>query len=226
VTAAFPGRRVLAPRLFGHGPHGDADEARSFEEEIDRLAALIRSEAGAHTTLAGYSLGARFALGLLVRHPELFSRAVLIGVNPGLSLESERVERAAGDERWAKMLEGEGVAAFADAWASQPLFASQSRLSAEVQSRERDRRLSHTAVGLAASLRLHGLAQVPDWTPFVARIEQPVTLLAGALDTKFVRIAEALVGQLPRGRLHVVEEVGHNIVLERADAVVRALEEA
>lgn len=229
VVEAFPGRRILAPRLFGHGPRGDADVGLSFEEEVDRLASLVRSVmfgSPARAILAGYSLGARFALGLLVRHPKLFSRAVLVGVNPGLARDEDRVERAAGDERWTHLLEAQGVAAFSDAWAAQPLFASQSRLPAETRAQERARRLQHTAAGLAASLRRHGLAQMPDWTPSLRRIEQPVTLMAGALDTKFVGIAEAIVGQFPRARFCKVEDAGHNVVLERPDAVVRALEEA
>jgi 2-succinyl-6-hydroxy-2,4-cyclohexadiene-1-carboxylate synthase len=215
---------AFCPLLCGHGASGPP-WAASFDEEADRLARLIgetRVE-GAH--LVGYSLGARAALALLVRHPRLFTRATLIGVNPGLGSDDERAARIRGDERWAGMIEQEGLAAFADAWQAQPLFATQQSLPAEVLAKQRACRLRHSAAGLATSLRVMGLGRMPDYWPALADIAVPLHFLAGGEDVKFRAIAERIAERIPC-RVTVVPGAGHNLPLERPDAVAAALRDA
>ena len=86
---------VLAPALLGHDGTAGSPAIRSFDDEVDRLAGAVRGAGleGAH--LAGYSLGGRVALGLLVRHPGRFAAATLIGAHPGLQDPADRAERAA-----------------------------------------------------------------------------------------------------------------------------------
>src|SRR5687767_2413269 len=83
VRALLPAdREIWCPSLLGHG--SEDPSVQTFEGEVDRLARLAadRGFTGAH--LCGYSLGARVGLGLAVRHPSLFSRVTLIGVNAGI----------------------------------------------------------------------------------------------------------------------------------------------
>lgn len=65
---------------------------------------------------------------------------------------------------------------------------------------------------------------MPDYWPRLARITQPVRLVVGELDGRFVDLAARAVGLLPAGSLTVVPGVGHNVVLEAPEAVVRLLE--
>ena len=222
---------VLRPALLGHGagaPIGDG----GFLAEVDRIAAWLSArapekksasdgESGIH--VVGYSLGARVALGLLARHGEQFARATLIGANSGLSDEKERIERRVCDERWAALVEREGVARFVERWLDQPLFASQKRLPWEVRAIARARRLRHRPEGLAASLRTLGLGAMPDLTPGLAAIRQPVRLLAGAEDEKFRALAIRMSSLLFRGRVAIVPGAGHDLTLERPDEVAAAL---
>src|SRR5437660_1337416 len=73
-------RVILCPALLGHGPPQETPVA-DFAAEVARLHDLL-DEGPYH--LAGYSLGARVALGLLCRFPARFCRATLIGCHPGL----------------------------------------------------------------------------------------------------------------------------------------------
>jgi len=211
VRAHVPGPALL-PSLLGHG-RPPAEGADGWNEEIDRLAAWL-VDAGAHgSELVGYSLGARVGAGLLVRHPGLFRRAVLVGPNLGID-DALRAERRAWEERWQRVLLDEGLAAFVDAWEALPLFDSQLGLpSVERWQQQHDRRMGHTARGLARSLAVQGLSHMPDLRPAFASLSLPVRIVVGARDAKFLASTEPLAS-LPHVERCVVHGVGHNVAFE------------
>jgi pimeloyl-ACP methyl ester carboxylesterase len=54
-------------------------------------------------------------------------------------------------------------------------------------------------------------------------VATPTLLLAGALDPKFVEIAERMASAMPDARLTVIPEAGHAVHLERPDAWLEAV---
>jgi 2-succinyl-6-hydroxy-2,4-cyclohexadiene-1-carboxylate synthase len=220
----WPRLRVLGPSLLGHGatPEG---AARSFEQEVDRLASVIRCAGFSGAHLCGYSLGARLALGLLARHACLFAGATLIGVHPGLTSEAERAGRVGSDERWCQLLEREGTPGFLRAWQAQPLFGTQARLSPAELARQAQIRLAHSASGLQQSLRVLGLGQMPDLRGTLHVQPLRLQLLVGALDAKFCTIAQRLAATAPLA-LEIVAGAGHNLLLEAPERVSRVLTRA
>jgi 2-succinyl-6-hydroxy-2,4-cyclohexadiene-1-carboxylate synthase len=211
------------PWLSGHGTPPAAPEVASFEAEVDRLAALARGP----TLVAGYSLGARLALGLLVRHPERFVRGVLVSGSAGLDRAEERAERVHSDERWIALLKNQGLASFVTSWEREPLFGTQTELPAPLREAERARRLAHTAEGLAHSLAATGTGKMPSYWPDLPGLARPVEVVTGALDPRFCAIGRAVVSELVKGTLTVAPGAGHNLLLERpravADAILRGL---
>ena len=173
--------------------------------------------------LCGYSLGARVALGLLVKHPELFSRATLLSVHPGLQSLAERQARAAADERWVEILHQDGLAEFLQKWEQQPLFATQAALPAAVLAAQEAVRRRHSSKGLARSLRTLGLAHMPDYWPALPALTLPVRLVVGALDEKFTALADRAAEILPHAEVTRLPGVGHNVLLEAPDAVCALL---
>lgn len=220
-----PEVQVLAPALPGHDGTPGSPGARSFDDEVDRLAARVEAAGAAVGRVAGYSLGGRVALGLLVRRPGLFGSAVLIGASPGLGDPTARESRREEDERRARLLETEGLSTFVAAWEAMPLFGTQTELPAPTQAHQRQIRLSHDPLGLARSLRTLGLAAMPDLRPALARIDVPVRLVAGGLDVKFRELARSMADRIPRAEVRVVEGAGHNVVLERPEEVARLIQE-
>ena len=195
----------------------------SFETEVSRLAKLALALPKPRY-LCGYSMGARLALGLLLRRPSAFDGAILIGVHPGLPDEEARQARRDEDSARAVRLRREGLDAFVRAWETLPLFATQARLDGDLLERQRAVRLSHDAEGLARALERLGLGEMPAYAPRVATLELPVRLMAGALDHKFAAISRTLVAELPNGRVDIVDGVGHNLPLEAPSAVCQAIE--
>lgn len=211
-----------APSVCGHGAGGPV---ATFEAEVDRLAAAIRRAAPPPRVVAGYSLGGRLALGLLVRHPNLFCGAALIGVNPGID-DLDRAGRRREDERWARLIEEEGLPVFDRQWSSLPLFGSQSRLDEDVLEEQRRIRLGHEPGALAAAMRTLSLGAMPDYRRHLPAVACAVELIVGGLDTKFEALARRMAKSLPEGSVSVVDGVGHNVPLEAPAELARLLNAA
>lgn len=217
-----PDSRILALTALGHGGTPGPDNVAAFDDEVDRLAARIsEGPDGAH--LVGYSMGGRLALGLLVRHPALFRSATLIGASPGLTDAAERAARSARDEKWARLLDEEGLDSFVAAWEALPLFGSQTGLPRDALEHQDRIRRSHHPAGLARSLRALGLARMPDYRPYLPQIDIPVRLVVGERDTKFRALAAEMAERLPRATVTVVPDAGHNVVLERPTEIADLL---
>ena len=73
------------------------------------------------------------------------------------------------------------------------------------------------------SLRVTGLAEMPNFRGRCREIRVPVTLLSGELDTKFSALAEELSSLFPDARRSIVPRAGHDLLLERPDLVARQL---
>lgn len=220
VLALLGPRDVFAPPLAGHGH--PASSVRGFEDEVDRIAALLRARAPVWA-LGGYSLGGRVGMGLLCRHPGLVASAVLIGAQPGLEAEDERSSRAEADERLRGVLEQQGISAFVDLWENVPLFASQRSLPEETRDRQRRARLERDPGELSRSLGSLGLAAMPSYWSALPGVRAKVDLVVGEHDAKFLAIAGRMRERLPRAELHVVPGVGHNVVLEAPEVVAELL---
>ena len=215
---------VLRPGLLGHTRRPPAGWPRSFDVEVQRIAAEL--DPSRRWVVLGYSLGARLALHCMLRFPTLFGGAVLIGPNPGLRTEEEFVQRRAWDAEWSALLRDEGIETFVNRWEALPLWDSQRALPEELRQSQRELRISQDPEGLALSLDVLGLSMMaPTWS-VLPRLQTAVTVMSGSLDAKFERLGGELVDALPNGRHVVVEGCGHNVLLEAPEAVTREVNAA
>ena len=213
---------AIEPALSGHAPHLPVPAGWTFDEEVTRIGAEI-SALGEPVHLLGYSMGARVALGIAARQP--VARLTLVGVNPGLEEDAARAERRARDEVWCRLLEDRGSQAFARAWEDQPMWASQAALPAEVRTRQRTERAAHDPRALSAALRALGLGAMPSLWRALSTIRCPVDLVAGVLDPTYVGLAYRMAARLTGARISLIGGAGHNVLLERPDALAALFEE-
>jgi 2-succinyl-6-hydroxy-2,4-cyclohexadiene-1-carboxylate synthase len=202
---------------------GTVDAA--FRVEVGRLARQIELEASAPVELIGYSMGGRLALGLAVEYPHLVRRLVLVSSRRGLDLETERAERRVSDERWARLIEDQGLDVFLEEWWKSPLFSTLSRIDPNRRTAELIRRRGLNATGLVWALRHLGLGSQPSYQSEVRRLRTKVTVIVGELDEKFVKLGGELVEQFPSAHLVVVKGQGHHLALEAPEALSRAIVE-
>ncbi len=206
TLAALPRHDPRAIALPGHG-------GGSVLPTWDECLAAIAGAVGEVELVVGYSLGARAALGLAAtgRVP----RAILVGVNPGID-DAERAARRASDAAWARLLRERGVAAFADAWEAQPLFATQARVPPGRRAARRARRLALDPEQLARSLEVMGLAAMPDYRRAAA--DPRIALIAGAEDARYLAIARGLSADAT-----AIEGSGHDPTLEQPARLAEAI---
>jgi 2-succinyl-6-hydroxy-2,4-cyclohexadiene-1-carboxylate synthase len=197
--------------------HGGGPVLATWAENLE----VIADKIGIADVVVGYSLGARVALGLLANG--LYERAVLIGVNPGIK-DAERANRREFDAAWARLLRTSGIRAFSEAWAGQPLFATQKRVPQDRLDARRMRRLALDPEQLARCLELMGLAAMPDYWNVIPAHRDRIALIAGADDTKYVAISQ----NLPSASFETIAGSGHDPTLEQpvalAAAIARAVE--
>ena len=204
--------RIVAVDAPGHG--GSAVVQAGLEEGAELMVAAAPRPA----SWVGYSMGGRYALHVGLAHPEAVDRLVLVSATAGIDDEDERAERRRSDASLAERVESTGVERFIRWWAEQPLFAT---LPADVV-RVDERVANASADGLASSLRLAGTgSQRPLWGE-IAALEMPLLVIAGALDEKYVALAERLAGTVgPNATLHVIPGAGHACHLEKPAEFLR-----
>ncbi len=175
--------------------------------------------------LAGYSMGGRMALHIALNAPQRIKGLILESATPGIRTEAEKTARLASDEKWAALLEKEGIAAFVNHWEQLPLFSTQRHLSTEVLQAQRERRLANSPKGLAASLRGAGTAAQDNQWDRLPSLAMPTLLMAGELDTKFTTIAREMYPLIPNARLEIIPNVGHAVHLEAPDTYQTLVQE-
>jgi 2-succinyl-6-hydroxy-2,4-cyclohexadiene-1-carboxylate synthase len=215
--------------IIGHG----GSEAPPFPERYSMARAakdlieLLDQLAFDDVAVLGYSMGGRLALHLALEAPERVWALVLESASPGITDAKERYARVESDNALADDIERFGIEAFVDRWQAQPLFASQSRLSAEVFERQREQRLASPPEGLANSLRGMGTGRQEYLAPRLGELTMPVLLLAGALDERYAALAASMAASIADATVEIIPDAGHAAHLEQperfSDAALRFL---
>ena len=214
----------VAIDLPGHGTSPAV--APTWKDNIDRVAVSVDITVGGELHLVGYSMGARVALALALSD-RLRDRVValtLIGVHPGLGDDAERSARRSADRDWAERIRSGGVEAFVDAWEALPLWHSQAAVSAEARAAQRAIRLAHSVDGLASSMDILGLGNMPALADELVARGPATRLVTGDGDAKFGSIARDLAERAEHIEHIELAGAGHNVVLEAPNGVRSVLE--
>ncbi|MGD2045825.1 MAG: 2-succinyl-6-hydroxy-2,4-cyclohexadiene-1-carboxylate synthase [Gemmatimonadota bacterium] len=207
--------------LPGHG--GDAGNSDPAAFTLSATLERVASRGDWPADVVGYSMGARLALHFTAANPGRVRRLVLESGSPGLATEAERADRRRADRELADEIVEHGIEAFVDSWEARPIFETRRALGAEIRERQRTLRLRNDPRSLAAALAGFGTGALPSLWESLTGIETPTLLVVGALDRKFVGIAERMAGLMPDARVVVVPGAGHTVHLERPAAWLAAV---
>ena len=221
---AWPGMRLLAPDLPGHGRSLAAPA--TIPATVEALLALLDARGLSRVALLGYSMGGRIALRLALQAPERISALIVESASPGMADPAARGERVAADRALADRLERDGIAAFVDHWQSLPLWQSQKELPEQAQASLRAQRLANEPAGLARSLRAAGTGVDAPVLEALVDLPCPALFIAGALDARYCDHASAMAARAPRGRAARIAQAGHAAHLEQPEAFRRVVAEA
>ncbi len=217
---------------IGHGRSTAPPEPErySLDWSTRDLAELLDTLELEAVDLLGYSMGGRAALHFAVHAPERVRSLILESASPGIADGVERRARVESDAGLAERIERDGVERFVAEWERLPLLQPARHVSAAARARQHAQRLDNSALGLANSLRGMGAGQqTPLWSQ-LPLLNQPVTLVVGELDRRYVQIGEGMRALLPCAQLAVVAEAGHTVHVDQPavflQLVKTALEQA
>ncbi len=187
--------RVLAPSLYALG------------DSVEAWAAAVLQLAGPEPcVVVGSSVGGSCALEIARAAPEQVAGIVLIGAKAGVRPDPTMRDAA------IRLLETRGIeAAWAKYWA--PLFGRNA--SHAVVAAARDLALSQDVGDLVRGVRaFHDRRDLTDW---VAHWRRPLVVISGAEDLSPPPSTAACLGVGPARRLHLVDDCGHYVSLERPE---------
>ncbi|BAZ11002.1 alpha/beta hydrolase fold protein [Calothrix sp. NIES-4071] len=169
--------------------------------------------------IVGYSMGGRLALYLALNFPERFLKVVLESASPGLSTQSQRLERVKSDKQIARKLNrintNEEFAAFLSAWYNQSIFGN-----IKNHSKYNDliaTRMENNPFELAKSLCWMGTGTQPSlWEKLQSNI-LPMLLLVGEYDKKFIDLNTKMAKMCKSCQLDIILGAGHNIHFEQPE---------
>ncbi len=192
------------------------DETRYTIPKIaETLAQWVESLPSSQLYLTGYSMGGRLALYLALNYPKRFPKAVIESASPGLRTQIERDHRIHHDEQLAQQIESD-FSKFLREWYAQPLFQSlrqDPHFAALVH-----RRSQQHPGDLARALRGMSTGKQPSLWDALAVHRQPLLLIVGRRDRKFLAINQQMAALCPTAQLVVVPQAGHNVHVENPRA--------
>ncbi|MBD2329504.1 2-succinyl-6-hydroxy-2,4-cyclohexadiene-1-carboxylate synthase [Alkalinema sp. FACHB-956] len=203
--------------LPGHGYSLDLpSDTYAMAYAAFQVVAVLNDLAISQASLYGYSMGGRLALYLALYYPDRFPQVFLESASPGLASEAERNERYVRDMALAAELQ-QDFPRFLDCWYQQPLFQSL-RQHPKFPAIYQKRQQNHPQ-DLTQSLRAMGLGVQPNLWPHLPHLTQPIQLIAGEWDRKFVAIQQTMAQSLPNAKCTIVPQAGHNVHLEQPAAI-------
>ena len=214
---------VVAPDLPFHGqslfPEDDVTPEITFETVARGLQQWIVEQFTTPLAVVGYSMGGRLALYLAAHESDLFSRLVLESASPGILTEKERRKRRESDKELAEQLFTSDFEAFLHSWYQAPMWG---HIQAHPKYPELLRmRQENNPHQLALALRVLGTGNQPPVWKHLPEIRQPVLLLAGEYDARYIHIMDTMRRQLPFAEFQAVADCGHNIHFERPELFIK-----
>ena len=210
----------LSVDLPGHGKTQVDAEHYTMPNTAALIVHLLDRLNISHCHLIGYSMGGRLALYLALQFPDRFPKVVLESASPGLKTEAERLARKRHDAKLADRLESDFPAFLAD-WYEQPLFRSLKQYPNFEQLIQQ--RLRNRPSELARSLRHLGTGEQPSLWNRLKVHQNPLLLLVGERDRKFVSINQEMADGCKAAQLKIIPNAGHNVHVEEPQIFARCV---
>jgi 2-succinyl-6-hydroxy-2,4-cyclohexadiene-1-carboxylate synthase len=205
--------------LPGHGKTEviGGDIGYGFTNTANGIIQLLDSLSIDRCAIAGYSFGGRLALSLALEFPDRFDRVMLESTSPGLATEIDRHARIIQDWQIIDRLETDIFANFVRYWYRQPIFSEIDRhpdfnklIQRRIEINQPD--------NLIKSLVYAGLGMQPYLGDKLKVHTQPISLIVGELDRKFVEIGRGMERSCVATTLTIVPNCSHNVHFQQPQA--------
>ncbi len=211
--------------LLGHGETEGSEMHYRFsaKEQVADITKLISEQLSFPVFLLGYSMGGRLALQCALHRPDLFEGLILESTTFGIENPQEKQARQSLDSRRADDILG-NFPQFLLEWEELPLFKDAS-LTDQQRKAVRDIQSDQDPVAMSNSLLGFGTGTMPCVKNRLGELQLPVKLIAGAEDTKFVRIMNTMARHLHDASMSVIKGAGHRVHLEQTESYIALIKE-
>jgi 3-oxoadipate enol-lactonase len=211
--------RVIAPDLRGFGASDVVPGVATMQQMADDLAGLLDTLAVVEPVVfCGLSMGGYVAWQFALRHRTRLSKLILCDTRAI----ADTPEAAAGRLKTAERVMKEGPGVVADAMLPKLFAPNTAKDQPQIIEATRQVMLRTKAEGIAAAL--HGLAQRPDVTDQLPKIDVPTLTICGEHDAISPPTEmEQFTAKLPNARFVKIAGAGHMAPLEAPGAVNAAI---
>lgn len=196
--------------MRGHGqsaspPSSDQYSADIVVEDLYQVLRLLNVE---KAVVGGLSMGGYLSLRFYMHHPDIVAALILMDTGPGYRNPAHMVEWNEEQERRARLLETQGIEAFADDNVTVTLDTYTPR----------DLMLEQNPVGLAHIARRVAAQHDTLVISSLGDIKVPTLILVGDQDIPFLAASQYMVKAIPGAEYVVIPNAGHASNIDNADA--------
>lgn len=209
---------LIAIDLIGHGKSSSPDKCELYSEsaQLNQLNKIFDYFNFQEAVLVGYSMGGRLALSYTINYQNKIKGLILESSSPGIEEENLRKERVKNDLLIAEQIQNNELKDFFSEWYNQSVFSSLRNIPNKLESLI-ERKTSNNKIGLINSLKGFSTGNMKSYWNDILKMEIPVLLVCGSLDTKYYEIMQKMNSLIPNSTLKVNVGTGHITHLEKPD---------
>jgi 3-oxoadipate enol-lactonase len=213
--------RVIAPDLRGFGASDVVPGVATMQQMADDLAGVLDALAIREPVIfCGLSMGGYVAWQFALRHRTRLAKLILCDTRAI----ADTPDAAAGRLKTAERVLKEGPGVVAEAMLPKLFSPNTQKAQPQIIEATRQVMLRTKPTGIAAAL--HGLAQRPDVTEHLPKIDVPTLVICGEHDAIAPPTEmEQFAAKMPQARFVKIADAGHMAPLEAPAAVNAAIRE-
>ncbi len=207
--------RFITYDARGHGQSQSPSSSDLYSADIvvEDLCQFLGSLGIPGAVLGGLSMGGYECLRFCLRYPEMVTALILIDTGPGYRNPSRMAEQKQEHEVRARLLETEGIVAFAD----QPYTRNVLTYT------PREVMLQQNPIGLANMVRNVVGQHDSVVMEHLGNVKVPTLIIVGENDTPFLVAADYMAKTIPGSRRVTIPQAGHAANLDNVVAFNQAV---
>ena len=169
--------------------------------------------------LLGYSLGGRLALHAYLARPDLWSGAIIVSADPGLSSPEERGLQLRKDRQWAERFRSECLESLMEEWDALPVFCGMPNTA--------PRNLKDLKPEKFSTLfEVFSKGRQRDLLPELRELKKPpILFISGQSDEKYTQIGKGLSETCPMVEHQIIPKAGHRAPWENPESFAEMVRE-
>jgi 2-succinyl-6-hydroxy-2,4-cyclohexadiene-1-carboxylate synthase len=161
--------------------------------------------------LLGYSLGGRLALHACLARPDLWSGAIIVSADPGLSSREEKELQLRKDQQWAERFRSECLESLLEEWDALPVFCGLPNAAPRNFNDWNPEKIS----GL---FDVFSKGRQRDLLPELRKLKKPPLLfISGQRDEKYTQVGKELSEACPMVEHQIIPQSGHRVPWENPE---------